>query len=104
MLRRLFTVASALSLLLCIAVLVDQTFRHPPTSPAPMPSPARTVNTQSGEIETIDYHGAVVGPLRSYAIFGFRVPFGTATLITVVLPICWGLLRLIGPFKDPPAA
>ena len=86
MTSRLFTLGSALSLLLCVALVVGRAVRSGPRlPPGPLPPPSVTVTNENG-VPTIHYH---VSAYSSVKIYRSYVPFVTAVLLTAVLPVCW---------------
>ena len=88
MIRRLFTLAAAASLLLCAgaAVLwVRALVVSPRVPPRPLPPPTVTVTNENG-VTTINYH------VSAYSSVNFRrsyAPFVTAVLLTAVVPVWW---------------
>lgn len=51
--------------------------------------------TQVNGVWQFNYHATAVSTVRVYHIFGHRVPFGLALLLTALFPLCWGFLWLI---------
>ena len=93
MIRRLFNLAAAVSLLLCAgaavlwvrALVVSPRVPPRPLPPRPLPPPTVTVTNENGVptyTHTV-YAYSTVNFRRSYA------PFGTAVLLTAVVPVWW---------------
>ena len=100
MIRRLFTIASALSLLLCVALLADEVFQSSRKPPPPLPPPVVAI-TQNGGITTANYHISV-SDVRVYHILGMRIRPPTAISVAAILPLSWLLIRLFLRLKSHP--
>ena len=84
MIRRLFTLASALSLLLCAATAVmwvRAVVVSPRFPPRPLAPPTVTVTNENG-VPTFTHH------VYAYSSVNLR-QFVTAVLLTAVVPIWW---------------
>jgi hypothetical protein len=101
MLSRLFTLASALSLAMCVILVADKALRPLRALPILLSPPSDTVTTDGKGVTTFHYH--VTSSRRFYQILGFRFSSGAGILITLILPTCWGVLRILHGFKSKPA-
>jgi hypothetical protein len=92
--RRLFTILSAVSLLLSIALIVQRLRPLPGAVTVPMPQPPSDyMVTDSNGVTSFNYHVSAtsIQNRSSPRIFGIAIPFPAALALTIVLPMVWWL-------------